>query len=378
MKRKSAIGTSAKPMAIAAVAAVGLMTAMGAQAGGTINFGEDQSIGFGLEMRDSYTSTSDASPNGQSRSSDFNLDSLSLKVSASMSKNIKAYFSTDRDSVGNVQIKDAYAQFDIVPSFNVLVGRVLPPTDRANLDGPYYQLGWSYPGVVSQYPGIAFGRDDGIVAWGKLADNKVVYSVGMFDGRNRTGAATSNQDAKSLYAGRIAVNLWDPEPAPLYYTGSTYYGAADIFTVALVALSQKDGVGDSTTKDDYKAWNVDALLEKKLESGVVTLEGAYYKYDFSAAAAAVDVSGGVTPGNAELFGAGYLLPTKMGWGKLQPYYRFQKFDADVSQVETKQSDYGLNYIINGSAAKVSATYTKNTQTATPDTNSFVVGLQLQF
>lgn len=364
--------------AIAAITAAGLCTAMGAQAGGTINFGEDKSVGFGLEMRESYTSTQNGSPSGTSRSSVFNLDSISLKVSSSMSKSIKSYFSTDIDATGNLKMKDAYAEFDIMPEFNILAGRVLPPTDRANLDGPYYALGWAYPGVVSQYPGIAFGRDNGVLAWGKLSDNKVVYSVGAFQGRNHVGATTSNQDSSLLYAGRVAFNFWAPEPAPLYYTGSTYYGSADILTVALVAQTQKDGVGNNVTKDDYKAGNIDVLMEKKLESGVVTLEGAFYKYSFSPAAAAADITGGVTPGNATLLGGGFLFPTKVGAGQFQPYFRYQKFDADGTGVQTKQSDLGLNYIINGSSAKVSGTYTKSDKTATASTDMFVLGLQLQF
>ena len=198
-------------------------------AGGTISFGEDKSIGVGLALRDSFTSIENGAPNGSSRSKDFNLDSLSLMISASMSKDIKAYFSTDRganDASGNstVVVKDAFAEFDIIPEFNVLAGRVLPPSDRANLDGPYYQIAYSYPGVVSNYYGKSMGRDDGVLAWGKLLDKKVVYSAGVFEGRNRTGALTSNQDANLLYAGRVAVNFWDPEPAPLYFPCSTFCG----------------------------------------------------------------------------------------------------------------------------------------------------------
>lgn len=372
---RPAVARTALSLALGALCA---MTTANALAGGTISFGEDKSVSLGLALRDSYTSTSNASPSGTSRSSDFNLDSISVMVSASLTKNIKAYFSTDRDSAGNVKLKDGYAQFDITPEFNVVAGRLLPPSDRANLDGPYYGLTWAYPGVVSQYPGVAFGRDDGVAVWGKLLDNKVVYSVGAFQGRNRTGVNTSNQDAKLLYAGRVAVNFWDAEPAPLYYTGSTYYGAADVFTVALVGMSQQDGVGNKTTKDNYSAWNVDVLMEKKLSAGVATLEGAYYKYKFSTAAAAADINGGVTPGKASMVTAGFLFPTKVGWGKFQPYARYQKFKADGTDITTKQTDLGLNYIIDGSNAKISATYSKNSETLKADSNSVVIGLQLQF
>lgn len=359
-----------------AVATLCTLAAGSAVAGGTISFGEDKSIGVGLALRDSYTSITNGAPSG-SRSGDFSLESISLMVSASMSKNIKAYFSTDRDGAGNVKIKDAFAEFDIVPEFNVLAGRVLPPTDRANLDGPYYQIAWAYPGVVSQYPGVAFGRDDGVLAWGKLMDKKIVYSVGAFEGRNHVNTpTTSNQDGKLLYAGRVAVNFWEPEPAPLYFSCSALCGK-DVFSVALVGLSQSQGVGSNVTSDSYKAWNIDGVLEKSLSAGVMTLNGAYYKYNFSQAAAAADPSP-PTPGKAEMFVGAFLFPEKFGWGKFQPYYRYQKFDADGALADTKQSDFGVNYIIDGPNAKISAEYTKKEVTALPDTKMFVVGLQLQF
>jgi hypothetical protein len=361
--------------AAAAVAAICVLAAGSATAGGTISFGEDKSVSLGLALRDSFTSVSHGAPSG-SRSSDFSLESVSLMVSASMSKNIKAYFSTDRDGAGNVKVKDAFAQFDIMPEFNIIAGRMLPPTDRANLDGPYYQIAWAYPGVVSQYPGVAFGRDDGILAWGKLMDKKIVYSFGAFEGRNHVNTpTTSNQDGKLLYAGRVAVNFWEPEPAPLYFSCSALCGK-DVFTVALVGLSQSQGVGTSTISDSYKAWNVDGVLEKSLSAGTVTLNGAYYKYDVDETAALAD--GAVTPGKAAMFVGAFLFPQKVGWGKFQPYYRYQKFEADGAFPDTKQSDIGLNYIIDGPNAKISAEFTKKEVTALADQKMFVVGLQLQF
>ena len=56
---------------------------------------------------------------------------------------------------------DAIAQFEFMPEFNVWLGRMLPPSDRANLYGPFYALPWSYPGVASNYPNLAVGRDNG-------------------------------------------------------------------------------------------------------------------------------------------------------------------------------------------------------------------------
>jgi hypothetical protein len=221
MKTQIASRYQARAAAVTAATLCSL-AAGSAIAGGTISFGEDKSISVGFGMRTSYTSIDNGAPNLTSRSSDFNLDSIRLYTSASLNKYIKGTFNTERtatgalgpNDTGTVRVMDAYMQFEMMPEFNIWAGRMLPPSDRANLDGPYYLLAWAYPGVVSNYPNKAVGRDDGVLMWGKVMDKKVVYSVGAFEGRNRTGVTTSNQKANLLYAGRVAVNFWDPEPAP--------------------------------------------------------------------------------------------------------------------------------------------------------------------
>jgi hypothetical protein len=349
-------------------------------------------------MRTSFTSAEDGAPDGDSRSTDFELDSIRLYMGAQLNKYIKATFNTEKTGDGEVQVIDAIAQFELMDEFNVWAGQMLPPTDRSNLDGPYYLLAWGYPGVVNGYPSYAVGRDKGLLAWGKVFDKKVVYSIGAFEGHNNYEGLSSESD-NLLYAGRLAINFLDPELAPAYYTGSTYYGAADIFTVGLVMQTQADGVGTAAAKGDYTAYNVDVLFETKdTGSGSVTLEGAYYDTDTDDT---VDASngekntGGLRQGESYLLGAAYLFPQKVGWGQFQPYVRFQKFELDEIVgtgdpvapeqfgADYKQFDIGVNYVIAGPNAKISATYSKNEFEPDgtgddSDYNTFVLGVQLQF
>ncbi|MDE1146000.1 MAG: porin [Azospirillaceae bacterium] len=357
-----------------------------AHAGETISDG-DKSITIGLGLRASFTSTEDGAPDGKSRSADFNLDSVRLYISGQLTPTIKATFNTERDGDGDIKVLDGYAQFEPADGINVWAGRMLPPSDRANLDGPYFLNTWNYPGTVSQYPSKFDGRDDGATVWGKLFDKKLVYSVGAFEGHNRISGA-SNQSDNLLYAGRVAYNFLDPEPDPAYYTSSTYYGAVDVLTLAFAGQYQADGVGTIGRHGDYAAWNVDGLFEKKLEGiGVVTLEGAYYQYDtggvadvptsFGGAGSTANV-GGLTQGTAYLIGGAFLLPAKIGWGQFQPVARYQHFDADLTGISTSQTDLGLNYIIDGHNARISADYVMTSTTGKPDGNSVVLGVQLQF
>ena len=233
------------------------------------------------------------------------------------------------------------------------------------------------------------------MAWGKPLGGKLVYSVGAFTGHN-VYAGGSNAAANLLYAGRLAINFLDPEPAPAYYTASTYYGAKNILTLGLVYQYQKDGVGDSTmTAGDYNSWNADLLYEQKLaDAGVVTVEGAYYHYGLGA----VDCGtaepgsvpcttvgnniGGLVAGKAYLATLEYMFPQKIGPGNIQPFIRYQDFERDLSQTTDKQTDLGVNYVIDGHNARISAVYSRLNDTqllaALANRNQFVLGVQFQY
>src|SRR5258708_15073878 len=114
-------------------------------------------------------------------------------------------FNTEYDGGTNkIGILDAVARLEFSPKFNIGAGRFLPPSDRANLYGPFYANEWAVytDGIQDGYPFIFQGRDNGVVYWGDFA-KKVKVSVGAFDG----GSATRNR--KVLGAARIQIDLLD-------------------------------------------------------------------------------------------------------------------------------------------------------------------------
>src|ERR1043165_2565303 len=156
--------------------AAGLLLAAGmgaASAGAEIKLAEDASINVGFGIRASYTRAEMGAPDGTSDSNDFNVENARLFFSGTYAKIFKATFNTERtggpaSSGGDsVRVMDAIAQIEPMPEFNFWIGRFLPPSDRANLYGPFYALPWSYPGTVSNYPNLAVGRDNGAMVWGK-------------------------------------------------------------------------------------------------------------------------------------------------------------------------------------------------------------------
>jgi hypothetical protein len=382
-------------------------------AGPTINFGEDKSLTLGLGLRAAFTSAENGSPSGTSRSTDIDVYSARLFTSASFNKYIKGTLNLDatagaessfgsaRNGVGDkIQVFDAIAQFELSPEFNIWAGRMLVPNDRGNMDGPYYLSTWLYPALVARYPSQTNGRDTGVTVWGKLNDAHFTYSVGAFEGHNNFRGASS-EDSNLLYATRLQYDFWDANSVPAYFTASTLYGK-EILSIAVAANYQKDGVGSNVSKGDYLGYNIDALMEHDIGIGSLDLEGAIYKFDtdgksdvassFGGAGSTANV-GGIAAGKAYLASAALLFPQQVGWGKFQPYARFMKFSAESTQgdgvssfntssSDSKQYDLGVNYIIEGHNARLSATYTNNKlESAIASNNSadkITLGVQLQF
>jgi hypothetical protein len=122
-----------------------------------------------------------------------------------------------------LNILDAVGQFHISPKLNIWFGRFLPPSDRANLYGPFYAHEWDVytNGIQDGYPFVYQGRDNGAMYWGdfKAGIAKVKVSVGALDGTS-VGGGTSTSPL--IWAGRVQIDFWDPENG--YYLNGTYYG----------------------------------------------------------------------------------------------------------------------------------------------------------
>ena len=314
-------------------------------------------VGAGVQ-----TSFVHTEPEGASGLDNFVLNSVRLYVNGSASNKIKFMFNTEYDGQGNhVTVLDAVARFEVSDQFNVWVGRCLPPSDRANLYGPYYAHHWATftDGVQDGYPFVSAGRDNGALNWGQFG--KVKVSAGGFDGTSATGSATL------IGAGRIQIDFWDPEGG--YYLNGTYYGDKNLLAVA--AAGQFQG-------SDHSAYNVDFLLERKVPvGGAFTVEAEWAKYD---KLGGYNANYGVDDGGYVL--GSYLFPQMAGPGRIQPlvkyaYARFREGNEAANlDYNQKTTEVDLNYIIKQFNARVMFFY-KNTRFTAVQTNSQQVGLGLQ-
>src|SRR5262245_32631008 len=93
----------------------------------------------------------------------FPLDSVRLYVNGPVTSKIKFMFNTEYNGATNaVGILDAVARLEFAPKFNIWAGRLLPPSDRANLAGPYYNNHWGVysDGIQNGHPFVFQGRDN--------------------------------------------------------------------------------------------------------------------------------------------------------------------------------------------------------------------------
>ncbi|MBY0246951.1 MAG: OprO/OprP family phosphate-selective porin [Nitrospiraceae bacterium] len=390
-------------------------------AGGTIKADDDKWISIGMGIRTSFNAIENGSANRHEYSNDFKVDNARIYINGSIHKYVKFTFNTDcfNCNVGagtgfggnsSIGLLDAIGKFEFDEKFNIWVGRTLMPSERGELNGPFYQATYDgfrtpfFPADQSgNFPGNAasngagngglYGRDNGAVFFGKFHPfgTHLLYAAAVSTGV-RGGP---NQGSSLMYTGRLQWNFLNDEDNPGYYTSGTYYGTAgDIVAIAGNVQHQKDGAGSPTAgTSDFTGLSVDLLIEKLLPNnmGVFTFNGEFKRffanYGLASAANGAD-SFRVFNGDSWSVNALYLIPQQVGIGRFQPYVRFVSIDPRYSAMR-QEFEYGVNYIIAGHNARISAygrygdITTKSlvdySPTAAGDkVDSFHVALQMQY
>jgi hypothetical protein len=318
-------------------------------------------VSVGAGMRTSFThSEVDGSP---LETDDFNLDSARIYVSGKATDTIGFMFNTEYNGANEtIGVIDAVAQFSFSDQFNIWAGRFLPPSDRANMYGPYYANHWGVytDGVQDGYPFETTGRDDGVMYWGQFGIAKV--SAGVFDVQGLTKGSSD-----VLAATRLQLDFWDQEGG--YYLNGTYYGEKDLLAVGVAA---QNSAGEN-------AYSLDFLLEKKLgSSGTISFEAEYAKYD--------GLGGyiGGTKSDGWYLLAGYLFPAQVGIGKFQVVAKvgqttYEDNVPPISPIETDHDtrEFNFNYIIKSFNARLGAFYLETDYSPGTKTKKYGVALQVQ-
>ena len=316
--------------------------------------------------------------------SDFSIDNARVYVNGQVHKYVKFEVNTECFFCNNTQaganpqmsynILDAIAKVEYNRYLNIWGGRMLVPTERGELSGPFFQathdafktpfFSQDFSTKFGSTGAGRYGRDDGGTFWGSVEPGFVKgtlqYAVGVYRGLQSSSTLGPNQGDDVLWAGRFTYNFLNPEKNPGYYTSSTYFGkAGDILALAFGASYQKNGAGSFLNRSDFLGLVGDALFEKVLPRnlGVATAVGEYKQFYANYSPAAFSDPGCfcMFDGKSWTVTGLYLIPVKVGIGKFQPYGRFTSIQPNNSS-KREEIEGGVNYIIDGFNARISAYY----------------------
>lgn len=367
-----------------------------AVAGPTIEFGEQGSLTFTYALQGWMQYKGFTSPTDSGSSTDAFLRRNRVTFSGQYNDYVGFYaqFEAGNDSkLGqdnkSVYYRDAYVTLDYRDDLRFIVGRFKNTFSRENLEGCLEPLTLDRAEVLSYTP-FAGTRDTGLAIWGNLLDARLQYRVMIADGREDQYVP---KDRPRLTT-RVHYSFWEPE-FNYGYLG-TYLGTQKVLTIGAAYDMQSDvayaNYPSRSDIKDYKAWTVDAFMEYPSPSGVYTLSGAYFKYD-------TDNAFNKTPDpalavNSDLKGwyvkGGYMLPGKVGMGRLQFFGRHEKSDYGVKTGLAEYYDQtwnsvGANYYIDGQKLKITFEYADisfdtehPTNPALQDYKQATLGLQFIF
>jgi hypothetical protein len=363
-----------------------------AQAGPTIQVGDEGSMTFTYAMQ-AWLQNRDYSAKGEKDDTDFFLRRNRLAVSGQANDYIGYYFQLEGGGFpgadNDIFVRDAYVTFDYTDELRFIVGEFKNTFTRENLEACLEPLTLDRSETLAYTP---FGgtRDKGVAVWGNLMDAKVQYRLMLAQGRDSDASAGDNPRVTA----RVHYSFFDPETNYGYL--GTYLGTQKVLTIGAAYDHQSDVAYANyplrSDPQDYKAWTVDAFFEYPTASGTYTVSGAYMKYDSNDISNESPDAGFPITGDLKghYIKAGYMLPNKVGKGRLQFFARQDKADYGIKTGTAEYFDrtttsFGANYYLDGQNLKLTAEYADvdydtphPTAAGLQDQKILTVGLQFVF
>ena len=377
------------------LSALGLtVLAPSAMAGPTIRFGDESFLTVDYALQVWGQNRSYSSPTDSGATTDFFLRRNRLTFAGQYNDMVGYYVQLEAGNDGkygdvdkSVYYRDAYITLDYSDPVRFIVGRFKNTVTRENLEACLEPLTLDRAEVLSYTP-FAGSRDTGVAMWGNMFNAHFQYRLMVADGREGDNVAQK----EPRYSARVHWSFFDPEFE--YGYRGTYLGTKTVLTIGAAADYQSKVVYNDfalkTNPQDYKGSTVDVFYEQPFSIGTFTASAAMMKYDTGNAINSPSVDPEL-PVNSQLEGsyvkAGYLLPNKLGIGRLQLTLRYESLDynLDSGYRDNTWKGVGANYYIDGQKLKVSAEYAKveydkqhPTDPSQQDYKQFTLGLQFIF
>lgn len=252
-------------------------------------------------------------------------------------------------------LRDGWVNYKVLgDDFMIQVGRMYVPFTRnygttSTKSLLTTELDWGQGGLRSGifYP-TKVGRDDSVTLWGNVFNDRLQYRLMMGEGAESSAV---NPDDKLRVAGRLSLNLFDPETA--WFNAGTYLGKKQIVAVGAGFDYQPDLVLGGK-KDDYQGFTADLHLDIPLDSCVLTAEFAYLWLD--------NIVNSVTWSGLTSGTDGDILTAKAGLllaDRIQPFTHSEIIMPEASGTEdTVVRGLGCNYYLKGPADKLTLEWTQ--------------------
>jgi len=259
----------------------------------------------------------------------------------------------DKSSLGlgsGIAVRDAWIYLNLHEAFKIQMGRMYIPFTRSfGTESTFALLAVDLPFTQGGVRGAPFftnrvGRDEGFLVWGNPFDGLLQYRVGVFEGVEND----DNPHDNVRFAGRVSLNLLEPEKN--WFNKGTYLGEKKVLALgAGIDYQDELNLNEKPNRDNL-AWTVDFFLDHPVGKGALTLEGAFI--DVKNATQTLGFSRLVEGDDAYIYylQGGYLFPGKIGPGRIQPYFRYERLTVD-GKSDTSFPSIGLNYYIKGHNAR---------------------------
>ena len=222
--------------------------------------------------------TENGNPDGDGLGTEFFLRRARIILAGNINKLVHFFVETDNPNMGKngdwgkaFFIQDAFVDFQFMPEFNVAAGMILLPFTHHNRQSATSLNSVDYHNLFSsRFIKDFVWRDAGIEVRGIVA-NMLDYHLGIFNGLRGAkvdGMETLNPNDLPRIAGRLALNIFEPETG--FFYGGTYLGKKKVLQFGAGFDMQPDSIlSESGTTSMYTAVSADAFwnipLDDKME-----------------------------------------------------------------------------------------------------------------
>ena len=333
-------------------------------------FMEDHKLKAGLRLQTWYQFMEDGKKSGTKNLNDFMLRRFYFYLSGELTPKIGffAHIAADRigqdgldtPSVGlggGIAVRDAWIYYNLNESFKIQMGRMYVPFTRSfGTTSTFALLPLELPFNQGGVRGSIFyaskvGRDDGMVLWGNLFKGLIQYRLGMSEG---VESNTDNPNDNLRFSGRVSLNLLEPETT--WFNKGSYLGEKKVLALGAGLDYQKGLVFSKKPDQNNIGWTVDLFFDHPVGQGAVTVESAFI--DVKNVTQTLKYSWLISGDDAQIYyiQGGYLFPCKIGPGRIQPYFRYERL-AVAHSPNTGFPSFGINYLIKGHDAKLTLDWT---------------------